>query len=117
MTPAVLRHRLLKRRIRNEVLARRRCLPREGKDGEQDQAEDAREREAHGDPSPARMERSISTSGRKSHTIFGIISRDAGIGRRCIIHTGGATMPQEITPDRILQLGLGFWGPKTLLSA
>lgn len=26
-------------------------------------------------------------------------------------------MSQEITPDRILQLGLGFWGPKTLLSA
>src|SRR5436309_7032863 len=28
-----------------------------------------------------------------------------------------AAMAQEITPDRILQLGLGFWGPKVLLSA
>src|SRR5438093_816572 len=26
-------------------------------------------------------------------------------------------MSAEVTPDRILQLGLGFWGPKTLLSA
>lgn len=26
-------------------------------------------------------------------------------------------MKQDLTPDRILQLGLGFWGPKTLLSA
>jgi len=26
-------------------------------------------------------------------------------------------MTSEYTPDRILQLGLGFWGPKTLLSA
>src|SRR5438045_416115 len=26
-------------------------------------------------------------------------------------------MTKEVTPDRILQLGLGFWGPKTLLSA
>jgi hypothetical protein len=26
-------------------------------------------------------------------------------------------MNREVTPDRILQLGLGFWGPKTLLSA
>ena len=26
-------------------------------------------------------------------------------------------MSQEVTPDRILQLGLGFWGPKVLLSA
>src|SRR4051812_38281886 len=26
-------------------------------------------------------------------------------------------MHQDFTPDRILQLGLGFWGPKTLLSA
>jgi hypothetical protein len=26
-------------------------------------------------------------------------------------------MATEVTPDRILQLGLGFWGPKTLLSA
>jgi hypothetical protein len=26
-------------------------------------------------------------------------------------------MNKELTPDRILQLGLGFWGPKTLLSA
>lgn len=26
-------------------------------------------------------------------------------------------MSKELTPDRILQLGLGFWGPKTLLSA
>lgn len=26
-------------------------------------------------------------------------------------------MASEVAPDRILQLGLGFWGPKTLLSA
>jgi hypothetical protein len=26
-------------------------------------------------------------------------------------------MSREVTPDRILQLGLGFWGPKVLLSA
>jgi hypothetical protein len=26
-------------------------------------------------------------------------------------------MQEDLTPDRILQLGLGFWGPKTLLSA
>src|ERR1700719_3345877 len=26
-------------------------------------------------------------------------------------------MNKDVTPDRILQLGLGFWGPKTLLSA
>ena len=26
-------------------------------------------------------------------------------------------MAKDITPDRILQLGLGFWGPKTFLSA
>ena len=26
-------------------------------------------------------------------------------------------MANDITPDRILQLGLGFWGPKTFLSA
>lgn len=26
-------------------------------------------------------------------------------------------MPNDITPDRILQLGLGFWGPKAFLSA
>src|SRR5829696_4352880 len=26
-------------------------------------------------------------------------------------------MTTELTPDRILQLGLGFWGAKTLLSA
>lgn len=26
-------------------------------------------------------------------------------------------MHKEVTPDRILQLGLGFWGPKVLLSA
>src|SRR5262245_46618868 len=26
-------------------------------------------------------------------------------------------MTREVTPDRILQLGLGFWGPKALLSA
>lgn len=26
-------------------------------------------------------------------------------------------MSADVTPDRILQLGLGFWGPKTLLSA
>lgn len=26
-------------------------------------------------------------------------------------------MTKDVTPDRILQLGLGFWGPKTLLSA
>src|SRR5688500_18428833 len=26
-------------------------------------------------------------------------------------------MSAELTPDRILQMGLGFWGPKTLLSA
>jgi hypothetical protein len=26
-------------------------------------------------------------------------------------------MAKDVTPDRILQLGLGFWGPKTLLSA
>jgi hypothetical protein len=26
-------------------------------------------------------------------------------------------MHKEVTPDRILQLGLGFWGPKALLSA
>src|SRR4051812_2102313 len=26
-------------------------------------------------------------------------------------------MERDVTPDRILQLGLGFWGPKVLLSA
>ena len=26
-------------------------------------------------------------------------------------------MNTEVTPDRILQVGLGFWGPKVLLSA
>lgn len=26
-------------------------------------------------------------------------------------------MECDLTPDRILQLGFGFWGPKTLLSA
>src|SRR2546430_3934535 len=26
-------------------------------------------------------------------------------------------MTHDISPDRILQLGLGFWGPKALLSA
>src|SRR3954464_7507780 len=26
-------------------------------------------------------------------------------------------MSKDVTPDRILQLGLGFWGPKVLLSA
>jgi hypothetical protein len=26
-------------------------------------------------------------------------------------------MAKDVTPDRILQLGLGFWGPKVLLSA
>src|SRR5262245_46115908 len=26
-------------------------------------------------------------------------------------------MTPDVTPDRVLQLGLGFWGPKTLLSA
>src|SRR5262245_31435141 len=26
-------------------------------------------------------------------------------------------MNRDVTPERILQLGLGFWGPKTLLSA
>jgi hypothetical protein len=31
--------------------------------------------------------------------------------------TGVLHMGDELTPDRILQLGLGFWGPKTLLSA
>ena len=30
---------------------------------------------------------------------------------------GSAEEPAELTPDRILQLGLGFWGSKTLLSA
>jgi hypothetical protein len=32
-------------------------------------------------------------------------------------HSQEATMSREVTPDRILQLGLGFWGPKVLLSA
>jgi hypothetical protein len=32
-------------------------------------------------------------------------------------HWQEATMSREVTPDRILQLGLGFWGPKVLLSA
>ena len=26
-------------------------------------------------------------------------------------------MNEHLTPDRIMQLGLGFWGSKTLLSA
>jgi hypothetical protein len=26
-------------------------------------------------------------------------------------------MSQELTPDKIMQLGLGFWGSKTFLSA
>ena len=26
-------------------------------------------------------------------------------------------MPHELTPDKIMQLGLGFWGSKTFLSA
>ena len=28
-----------------------------------------------------------------------------------------AEAPEEIAPDKILQLGLGFWGSKTLFSA
>ncbi len=32
-------------------------------------------------------------------------------------HHQEVTMSTDVTPDRILQLGLGFWGPKVLLSA
>lgn len=30
---------------------------------------------------------------------------------------GGSAMSDHVTPEKILQLGLGFWGSKTLLSA
>src|SRR5262245_15766303 len=43
--------------------------------------------------------------------------RGSPLSWRSGIDHGGIVMSDDATPDRILQLGFGFWGPKVLLSA
>src|SRR6266511_3539808 len=38
-------------------------------------------------------------------------------GRGCFDHRGGRDVSEDPTPDQIMQVGLGFWASKTLLSA
>src|SRR3954452_18018267 len=52
---------------------------------------------------------------------YDIAARPRGAGRHMesSLHQGERTpmATANVTPDRIMQLGLGFWGSKTLLSA
>src|SRR5438105_9581380 len=45
--------------------------------------------------------------------MMGSVYRERG----CVDHPGGRDVSDDPTPDQIMQVGLGFWASKTLLSA
>src|SRR5258705_4213482 len=49
--------------------------------------------------------------------MIGVTGRIDVATRGCIQQSRGVQMQGEVSPDHILQIGLGFWASKTLLSA